>query len=357
MTAPLNVDTTQQATVTGYQSRPVTKPPNWHGLVTLDLLLNNLSTGLFLVAAIGELVHPAVFGPLVRVAYPIALLWLVGDLVCLVLDLGDPARFHHMLRVWKPSSPMSLGTWALSAYAGPLTLLAALSLLPAGSWDGLRRIIAVVGLAPGLAAAAYKGVLFSTTAQRGWQDARWFGGYLLNSALVLGAGELLLLALAMGPAEAVSPLRLALGLLLGLNLVALVLLLADLRGPLSDAGGPRRFGLIAVIASVGGILLPLGLLALGTPSALTVAVVLMLVGAAIVRDEVVRLPTPELPLPRAVTRTSAIAGSPPGVHRSGEERGINELHPDNCRTDPGAGRRERLRLRCGPARPHGPPRR
>ena len=38
MTAPLNADPTQQATIAGYQSRPVTKPPNWHGLVTLDLL-------------------------------------------------------------------------------------------------------------------------------------------------------------------------------------------------------------------------------------------------------------------------------------------------------------------------------
>ena len=44
-----------QATITGYTSRPVTKPPNWHGLVTLDLLFNNLSTGLFLVAVMGEL--------------------------------------------------------------------------------------------------------------------------------------------------------------------------------------------------------------------------------------------------------------------------------------------------------------
>ena len=66
--------------------------------MTLDILFNNLSTGLFLVAAIGELVAPATFGPLARVAYPIALLFLLADLVCLVLDLGDPLRFHHMLQ-------------------------------------------------------------------------------------------------------------------------------------------------------------------------------------------------------------------------------------------------------------------
>ena len=32
------------------------------------------------------------------------------DLLFLVLDLGDPLRFHYMLRVFKPSAPMSLGT-------------------------------------------------------------------------------------------------------------------------------------------------------------------------------------------------------------------------------------------------------
>ena len=37
----------------GYAAGPVTKPPAWHGLVAWDMLLNNLTTGLFLVAALG----------------------------------------------------------------------------------------------------------------------------------------------------------------------------------------------------------------------------------------------------------------------------------------------------------------
>src|SRR5262245_23157593 len=112
----------------GYEGRPATKPPNWHGLVTLDMVLNNLSTGLFLVAAVGELLAPGVFRPLAALVYPLVLLFLLGDLVCLVLDLGDVRRFHHMLRIWKPSSPMSFGTWVITAYSVPVTLLAILSL-------------------------------------------------------------------------------------------------------------------------------------------------------------------------------------------------------------------------------------
>ncbi len=292
MSTALNMESTRGATVVGYEGRPVTKAPNWHGLVTLDILFNNLSAGLFLVAALGELVAPASFRALAEVAYPIALLFLVADLVCLVLDLGDPLRFHHMLRVWKPSSPMSLGTWCLTAYSVPLTVLTVMSLLSDGgaAIEWLRRILLVVGLVPALGAAVYKGVLFSTTAQPGWSRARWLGGYFANSALLLGAVELLLLATVMGQPKAAAVLRLASMLLLVLNLVALGLLLADLRGPLSQARGTRGVTVIGAVVVLAGILVPLALLALGAPLGVVGAALLILLGAVVIRSEIVRLP-------------------------------------------------------------------
>jgi hypothetical protein len=66
---------------------------------------------------------------LAKVAYPVALVLLLVDLGLLVLDLGDPLRFHHMLRTFKPGSPMSVGTWCLTIFSLPLTAAAALSLL------------------------------------------------------------------------------------------------------------------------------------------------------------------------------------------------------------------------------------
>src|SRR5437660_2782826 len=148
----------------GYGAGPVTKAPAWHGLVAWDLLFNNLTTGLFLVAAICDLAAPEVFASVARMAYPIALVFLVIDLVCLVLDLGDPLRFHHMLRVFKPSSPMSLGTWFLTIYSFPLTVAAALSLLPQGgpTLEWIRKLAVVLGVLPALGSAIYKGVLLST---------------------------------------------------------------------------------------------------------------------------------------------------------------------------------------------------
>src|SRR5947209_12047656 len=161
-----------KAPLTGYANAPVTKAPNWHGLVALDVLLNNMTTGLFLAAALAELAAPATFSSVANAAYPIALVLLVADLSCLVLDLGDPLRFHHMLRVFKPSSPMSLGTWCLTAYSLPLTGLAALDVLGWLNWlpaDSqavglLRTALLVAGLPVAFGSMAYKGVLFSTSA-------------------------------------------------------------------------------------------------------------------------------------------------------------------------------------------------
>ena len=100
-----------------------------------------------------------------------------------MFDLGDPLRFHHMLRVFKPTSPMSFGTWCLTAFSFPLSAIVLLQLLAligglptATGWvRGLHLLGVLAGVLPAFGAAAYKGVLFSTTAQPGWRDARWLG--------------------------------------------------------------------------------------------------------------------------------------------------------------------------------------
>src|SRR4051794_39499442 len=197
---------------TGYANGPVTRAPSWHGLVVLDVLFNNLTTGLFLAAALGELAAPATFSAVANVAYPIALVLLVIDLALLVLDLGDPLRFHHMLRVFKLSSPMSLGTWCLTVYSLFLTAIVAVECVVAVGWltgDAgsawwVRKLAIAGGLPFAFGSAAYKGVLFSTTAQPGWRDARWLGAYLVNSALTLGAGELLVIAVLTGQSRTVD---------------------------------------------------------------------------------------------------------------------------------------------------------
>jgi Ni/Fe-hydrogenase subunit HybB-like protein len=276
-----------------YATGPVTKAPAWHGLVAWDMLFNGMTTGLFLVAAISELAVPDVFTSVAKAAYPVAFVLLLVDLLCLVLDLGDPLRFHHMLRVFKPSSPMSLGTWCLTIYSLPLTVAAAISLLPGGwmSLEWVRRLAVIVGLLPALGSAVYKGVLLSTNAQPGWKDARWLGGYLTNSALMLGCAEMLVLSVLMKHASAAAMLRPALGLLLVLNLIPLCLLLGDLRTTLSRIYTRRELYGVVALSLGGGVLIPLFLLFVVDSLLFTLsAVMFILLGSLVIRFVIIKLP-------------------------------------------------------------------
>src|SRR5271170_272985 len=276
----------------GYDNMPVTKVPGWHGIIGWDALLNGMATGLFLAAAISELAAPAVFMRVAKVAYPVALVLLLVDLGLLVLDLGDPLRFHHMLRVFKPGSPMSVGTWCLTIFSLPLTAAAGLSLLAELGIDfEWARILAVVaGLLPGFGSAAYKGVLLSTNAQPGWKDARWLGGYLTNSALLMGCAELLVLSALMGQIPATAILHTAFIVLLVLNVIPMGLLFANLQPTHAQLYTRRQQWRVAVLIAA-GTLIPLGLMLLSDGLLfILVAVVFLLSDSWVIRFVYVKIP-------------------------------------------------------------------
>lgn len=272
----------------GYAHEEPTHPPPWHGLVVWDVFLNALTTGLFLAAAVGELAAPATFAPVGRWAYPLALALLLADLTLLVLDLGDRLRFHHMLRVFKPSSPMSLGTWCLTAYSLPLTAVVALDVFAA--FDSVRTVLLAVSLPFAFGSMAYKGVLFSTSSQPGWRDARWLGAYHTASALALGSVLLLALAALTGEGRAAAALARGAAALLALQCVPLTLLWIELRPALRARYPVSQLRLTAAVAVVGAVI-PVGLLLTGTePAPVVVAAALALAGGWVVRYRVVALP-------------------------------------------------------------------
>jgi len=193
--------TVPAVTFRSYYGRPILKPPPWRHDIPAYLFTGGLAAGSSLVAAGADLAGLPGLRRATRVASLGALL---ASTYFLVNDLGRPERFHHMLRVVKPTSPMSMGTWILTAY-GPAAGLAAVSeaagVLPRRGVLGLaRRLLPSVGRGSGLAAAAaapalatYTAVLLSDTAVPSWHEAHAdlpfvFGG----SALAAGAGAGLL---------------------------------------------------------------------------------------------------------------------------------------------------------------------
>lgn len=180
-----------------YYGRAVVKAPVWHSDIPAYLFTGGLAAGSALLAAGGDATRrPA----LRRAGRVTALGALVASTYFLVHDLGRPERFLHMLRVAKPTSPMSMGTWILSAFgaaAGAAAAAEAAPMLPERGVFGLaRRLLPPIGTAGqyGAAVAApalatYTAILLADTATPSWHAAYPELPFVFaGSALASGAG-------------------------------------------------------------------------------------------------------------------------------------------------------------------------
>jgi Ni/Fe-hydrogenase subunit HybB-like protein len=266
-----------------------TKPPPWEYLIICDLFFAELSAGLFVTATLGDLIAQDTYGPASRVGYLLAFPIVIADLVCLVADLGDPLRFHHMLRVFKLRSPMSVGTWALSVFAFISLLCFTLATVDSATFRHLGGVIGGIGLVPALFVGGYKGVMLSATAQPGWKDERWLGAELISSAGLMGVAGLLLVSLCLPTSGAISGLRLAQIAMLFLNLVFSITFFVK---AVPRALRKRLYGQATKYAVVLMVdwCLPLIFSFLGGPLMLATAASLILLGALLFRRELVLLP-------------------------------------------------------------------
>lgn len=113
--------------------------------------------------------------------------------VLLIADLGRPARFLNMLRVFRPTSPMNMGTWFLSAFGGCCAASTLPHLWPAWRpWQ--RRVSDAAALGAGLMGlplCTYTGVLVANTAVPLWQGTRNTLPVLFGASGAAGAASLL----------------------------------------------------------------------------------------------------------------------------------------------------------------------
>jgi hypothetical protein len=176
-----------------YYDEPVLKEPVWKWEIPAYLFAGGLAAGASLVSAGADLVgEEPLAAQMERVAMAAAG---VGG-VLLAADLGRPDRLHHMLRVFKPRSPMNVGAWLLALFAGGATAAVTADLL-SGS-KGLVRMLRLGTAAVAPAIAAYTAVLLSDTAIPVWHDAhRELPFVFVGGAAASAAG----VALVLVPAE------------------------------------------------------------------------------------------------------------------------------------------------------------
>ena len=167
------------AEFSSYYGRPVVKPAPWGHEVAAYLFLGGVAGGSGLLAAGAQLTGRTTLRRNTRLS---ALVAVSLGAVALVKDLGRPERFVNMLRTVKLTSPMSIGSWILSAFSAGAGVAAVAEIdrmtgerLPLGRLRPvLRALEGPAGLEAGLFGpplAVYTAVLLTNTATPTWNAA------------------------------------------------------------------------------------------------------------------------------------------------------------------------------------------
>ncbi len=226
-----------------YYGRPVLKDVAWGTpAVPGYLFLGGLAGASSLLAASAQLTGRH---QLARTAKTAAAGAISLSAVALVEDLGRPARFYNMLRVFKPTSPMSIGSWLLTGY-GPAAGVAAVSAVT-GWLPRIGRAATAAAAVFGPGVAAYTSALLADTAVPAWHEARRELPYLFVSSAAAAAGGL---GLALVRPEHAGPARNLAVIGASAELVAKNLLVRRLRGGAAEAYQSGRAGHLLAAAEV-----------------------------------------------------------------------------------------------------------
>jgi len=155
----------------GYYELPMLKEPSWSWEIPLYLFVGGAAGASGVIGAVARLSGAS--PRLVRDARRIAFVGSLVSPVLLISDLGRPARFLAMLRVFKPQSPMSVGVWVLVAFSGGAAAANVGGWLKShSSYAVLARLMQTAGdfgvLLFGLPLATYTGVLIGATVIPAW---------------------------------------------------------------------------------------------------------------------------------------------------------------------------------------------
>jgi formate-dependent nitrite reductase membrane component NrfD len=165
-----------------YYDQPMLKQPVWIWSIPAYFYVGGVAGVGAAFGAAAQLIAPRGMRSLIVRSRWVATLGGAASAVLLINDLGRPERFLNMLRVFRISSPMSVGSWILAVFS---SAAGAAAVLPFGPYL-FRPLASVFGLmagALGLGLSGYTGVLLSQTAVPLWQTS-----YRTTPILFLASG-------------------------------------------------------------------------------------------------------------------------------------------------------------------------
>ena len=179
-----------RAQVDSYYGRPIIKQTVWGApAVPGYLFLGGLAGASSVLAGFAQLTGNR---ELSRVAKAGAAGAIALSAAALVEDLGRPERFLNMLRVLKVTSPMSVGSWLLSAYGPAAGAAAACAVTGRFPRVGAAATIGAATVGPGI--CTYTAALLCDTAVPAWHEGYREMPYLFAGSAAAAAGGLGMLA-------------------------------------------------------------------------------------------------------------------------------------------------------------------
>ena len=155
-----------EAEFRSYYGRPIIKEPVWTWEVPWYFFAGGLAGA---SSSLGLGARLSGNDRLARAAFAVAGAGAAAGVPLLVSDLGRPERFLYMLRMFKVTSPLSVGSWILAGM-GPAAVGAVAS-DRLGIFPRLGRVAEVAAGLLGPALATYTGALVADTAVPVWHEA------------------------------------------------------------------------------------------------------------------------------------------------------------------------------------------
>jgi hypothetical protein len=236
-----------------YYGRPVVKPPVWTWEIPVYIFTGGLagaSAGLAYGAGLTDR------DVLARRAWLVALAGVGISPVLLISDLGRPERFYNMLRVFKITSPMNMGSWLLSAAGGAIALATAHEWL--GLFGSAGRTAKPAAAILGAPLATYTAALVANSANPAWHEARHELPFVFAGSSAASAGGA---AVILAPAREAAPARRLAIAGAGLSLAATKVMehrLGDLARPYEEGFSGKLTKAAKALTATGGAAMALG---------------------------------------------------------------------------------------------------
>jgi hypothetical protein len=246
---------TENGAPAGYYGRPVIKPPVWKPEIPWYFWTGGIAGA---SAVLGQWARLCGNERLATTASRTGAAFDAVSPLLLISDLGRPERFLNMMRVFKVTSPMSVGSWILLASSGASTTGAVLGAI--GRLPRLQRAAEAVSAATGAPLATYTAALVANTAVPVWHEARRELPFVFAGSAAASAGAaaaVLAPPLSAGPAR-----RLAVAGAAAANLAAAVM-----ERRLGFVGEPYRVGSAGRFAKLARTASTIGAALLGTAGA------------------------------------------------------------------------------------------